>query len=453
MNRCHVFALAVASVCVGAATANAAVEALGTYDFSSGTPTHVALTFGTFEKASQIGSVPMSGVFATSKWIGTSYNGGKYVYFEVTPVSGYRLYSDHITFSTRRTSDGPSNGQVRTSDPSMTGVTFTTGTTTTPQNVPMQFDTTALTRFRIHAYTASKQAGEFYVDDVVLHGEIQALASLQTSIVSTPASRVIKGASDVRYGLNVSNDVLTAGTNRTAETLNYSLAHSGNSGATLNGGTSFSGLAGSSTSTHYIDVDTSTAGPKTGGTVTTSSDNAFRANGAAGSPSTSHDLGSVDVLDHSNGAIAVASDSADVDANEITYAFNVSEDDAASQQFRISNLIADAVLGAEFTAGLRYVGMSKEGDAGNKFSTDASSFDLLAADTDYLFNVSLDTSTAGTYLATYIFEVADEALAAASSNTQQLKLNVIGNVTLVPEPSSLALIGMLSLPLLCRRRR
>jgi hypothetical protein len=131
-------------------------------------------------------------------------------------------------------------------------------------------------------------------------------------------------------------------------------------------------------------------------------------------------------------------------------------DTVSSQSFGISNLAGDRV-------GLSLSGFTETGDTSNLFSTNLANFSGLGQGTTNNFSASFLANAIGTFGAKYSLTLEDFAPTGPyASNTlgsgYSLTLNVLGNVierpqvVAVPEPGSLALLGLGSCAFLMRRR-
>ena len=442
-KRLMMLAAAVAGASLVAPTV-ASAATLGDYRFQGNdpngdndVPTSTTLTFTTLQRTG-VTQVTTNNVFNSNSWTTAgAIDTAEHVSFTVTPVTGYTLLAQSLNFDHSRSTGGPTAGEVRYSVNAFgSGQTFTPSATTNWNFA--DFSTTGATTFRFHAWGASNASGTLSFDNVQLIGDVQARASLNSSITTAAPSRVIVGASNVRHTLTVTNNALTGGT-VAAQGLDYTVGATGTGlSVSSTGGT---GLAGAAAATVFVNVDTATAGTK-GGSADTSSTNAYRANGVVGAAGASHTLGNVDVVDHANASFA-----GDSDANSLTIDFGtVDQGSSQSRGFSLHNLLATA----GYTAALDLDTIG-ESDAANVFSTDLAAFLNLVAGGSNAYNVTLDTTNTGTFGATYTLTLSDENLAGATGG-QTLTLNLVGEVVAVPEPTAIVFAGFAGL-LLRRRTR
>jgi len=178
-----------------------------------------------------------------------------------------------------------------------------------------------------------------------------------------------------------------------------------------------------------VDVDTSTSGAK-------SADVAV--NGDA-----INEILSVtgDVYDH---AVASLTSGPTIDLGT----FNQN----ASGFVNLANLIAAAA--GPNRVGLQLESFSEDSDADDKFAVTEGFSALDAGDLGDI-QVTFDTSTPGLFTSSYTLTYGDAPLVsdpAGAWSGQTLNFNLIGNVAVIPEPASLALLGV-GIPALLRRRR
>jgi hypothetical protein len=440
----------------GIASPSRAAVILGQYPFTSNASATVGSAAGvSFGAVAAGGGVVSPGVsggrFNGDTWEQTNLSGAvtvsDYVGFTVTPVAGYRVALTQLAFDHQKTqNNGPGSLAVLSTNGGLTAVGTQLGTdtvTTGNKNkvVPLSFNAaTAGETFRVFAWGGQNNTNRgFSVDNIVVSGDTQALASLQATVGSAAPAQVIVGATNIRHAIDVTNDALAAGSLAT-QGLDYSLALSSPNGFSLASPSSGTGLGGNVSSTHFVDVDTSAAATRSG-SLTASSANAWRANGTAGAGSAPVTLANVDVLDHANGSFATPTDT-----DTIVLDFGtVAQNSAQSLPFSIHNLVATAAL----TAGLDLDSFF-ETDPDGVFSTNLATFANLAAGGSSAYSVALDTTNLGTFGGSYILSLSDQDLAGATGG-QLLTINVIGEV--VPEPTSLGLIGAAAVMGLARRRR
>ncbi len=203
------------------------------------------------------------------------------------------------------------------------------------------------------------------------------------------------------------------------------------------------GLAsGSVTLPLTIGVNTSTAGNKSGDVVL---DNlASTSAGSALGSDDPDDLISVSatILDHANASFSSAADQNVLTIDFGSIAANI---DSLSESFSLSNLLATA----GFTAGLDLDSIAPSGDVG-VLTTDMATFSNLAAGSSQNLSAFFDTSTLGTFDATYLLTLSDQDLVGAVGG-QVLTLNLTGSV--VPEPGTLSLLALGGVVALLHRRR
>lgn len=251
------------------------------------------------------------------------------------------------------------------------------------------------------------------------------------TITATPASATIITGGSTAVGFTVQNS---------APVNSFDLNFSATAGTNTTGSASGSVAAGSTGS------PTSNTLTFTGTTVGNNQAGSFSLADAAATNSPQAGNFTVNVLDHSN-----ASFSGEADDNADTIDFGtVYQGSSQSAGFSLHNLLS--LAGSTARLDLDLSPTNESGDTSNKFSTDLASFTNLLAGSDNDYTVTFDTTDTGTFSALYTLNFSDEDLP-GSTGGQVMTLNVTGTVIPVPEPTSLALLGLISAGLLGRRRR
>ena len=203
-----------------------------------------------------------------------------------------------------------------------------------------------------------------------------------------------------------------------ADELDYNYSASGSASGAGGG----SVLALSAADAHALSLDTSTLGPQVGNVNVTGTSQQV-------SNGTFNDSVNYTVLDHSAGEFldATALHTLDLDFGTVLLGAGTIDLD-----FQLTNLIG------AFRAGLDFDSFSEIGDIDNRFSTDLSLFSNLMAGTDSsVFHAAFAIDQVGSFSATYLLDVADEASIYGGTG-DVLTLNVVGTVA-VPEPASCVL--------------
>ena len=212
------------------------------------------------------------------------------------------------------------------------------------------------------------------------------------------------------------------------------------SGFTAAGAGSGHYLLASQNQNHATSLNTGTVGDYSGGAVTVTD--------AAVSPAALANV-TLDgrVLAHSEGSLAGGSD---LDALTLDFGAVGQGSAAADLAFSIHNLLSQLGI----TAGLDLDLITPGGDSA-VLTTDLGTFSNLAAASSNGYLASFDTSTVGSFSATYTLDVSDQNLAGATDGTD-LVLTLTGIVTApsgaIPEPQSLLIIAVATLALRRRRR-
>ncbi len=264
-------------------------------------------------------------------------------------------------------------------------------------------------------------------------------------VIAVPS--LARADATIGLGIQLSDTVIVGGTG----SLGLSVENTADLGdADLNYSVSVSPLAGvafgavnpapaalgpNESAFHIVTAMTSGITPLGGNTVTFTVEDPAATN----SPQTLD--ATLFVLDHSDGRfISNGSTTLELDFG------NVLLGSSSSLGYGIRN------LAGEFRVGLDLDSISHM-DPDAKFSTDAVPFSDLAAGAIRFFDVIVDTSMPGSFIAQYSFNLSDIDGLSGSIGGQTLTLNVLAKV--VPEPSGLVLLvtGLASLWVGHRRRR
>ena len=274
----------------------------------------------------------------------------------------------------------------------------------------------------------------------VTGGSVYNLASANT--ISTPVNigTVIKGYSNAKSNLSISN---TGPVGSYTEGLNASFA---TVDANLIGTGSITNLAVGSPDTSMVaGLNTSIVGPKNGVLHVN-----LASNGSL-SGLTNTDLATQDinvtgtVLDHSKGSFNLTSHVVVTDAN-----FGRVNVHSGTKSIEITLFNMNVTPG--YTAGLAYVS-GADNDLPFTIDSMTSLTNLAAGDAEgYKFNVFLNTDTAGDFTGAFTITLGDQSDIAGHLEDQSIQINVSGSVV-VPEPATMGLLLIGGLGLLARRRR
>ena len=279
-------------------SASANADVLGTYNFNSGsvsaTGVVTGVTFSTFTRGAGAAVDAVTDKFGSDGFTGNNMaaaiTNNDYVTFTVTPLAGYRLSLDTFVYD-RSAGGGAGSDYLLSSRGAGFVSTGSLGTLSSGSAKQLTlsgtFDNTLdTTIFRIYGYGDSNSSKNHTLDNVVMQGSTQSMASLSTTSSNATGGRYFKGQT-ASIGLGVSNDALATGTLAT-EQLNYSANLAGASGMTMSA-INVSNLAGGSFNAHSVTVDTTATGLKSG-TLNINSSNAWRTNSVAGTKSTTVSL-------------------------------------------------------------------------------------------------------------------------------------------------------------------
>lgn len=204
------------------------------------------------------------------------------------------------------------------------------------------------------------------------------------------------------------------------------------------------GVTGTKALNVGLATNTATAGLRSG-TVTVDNLDVTTQAGAGTGANDANDVFNVSlsVLDHANASFVGGSD-----LNSLTIDFGSLALGSGTQfvPFDVFNLMSTV----GFTAPLDLVSFAGNGDT-SVLGANLSLVNNLAAGANQGFLASFDTASPGSFAASYQLSLSDDMLLAGAVGGQQLTLNLLGNVTAVPEPGYWAL-AVLALALVGIRR-
>jgi hypothetical protein len=116
--------------------------------------------------------------------------------------------------------------------------------------------------------------------------------------------------------------------------------------------------------------------------------------------------------------------------------------------FNVFNLLSTV----DFTAPLDLVSFSGTGNT-SALTTTLAATNNIAAGAGQSFAALLDTSSLGSFSASYTLNLSDDTALAGAVGGQQLTLNLLGNVVAVPEPASCVLLMLGAMLFAARRQR
>lgn len=193
-----------------------------------------------------------------------------------------------------------------------------------------------------------------------------------------------------------------------------------------------------------LNTSTATAGAKTGAVTVNNLDITNQGGAGVGANDANDTINvSLAVLDHANPSFdAVA------DQNVLNIDFGDVLQGAASPMFAfdIHNLESLSL----YTAGLDFDSLLGIGDT-SILTTDLLAFGNLAAGGSSGFTAALDTGAIGSFWATYTLSFSDQNLPGAAG-LGVMTLNLYGEIVAVPEPSSVCLLTLGAVGLICWRR-
>ncbi len=194
-----------------------------------------------------------------------------------------------------------------------------------------------------------------------------------------------------------------------------------------------------------LNTNTATAGLRSGA-VTVNNLDITTAGGTGRGANDGNDTINLalNVLDHANPSFSLVSD-----ANSLVYDFGTVLLGSTSPSFGFS--LANLVATTGFTAGLDLDSVLGSGDVG-ALTTDLSLFSSLDAGFTNAFTAALNTSSIGTFSASYTLQFSDENLPGAAA-LGNMTLTLMGSVAAVPEPSTVCLIVTCALLTLAGKRQ
>jgi hypothetical protein len=392
--------------------------------YTTGQTVSANLTVSGIGRGSGLSGNTGSGRYNATSWSLSSLDANDYFTWTLTPNSGFEIDLNSFVYTGQRSTTGPSSFAFRSSldsfasnigSPSATGATISLSAASF-QNI------TAPITFRLYAWGGSNAAGTFSVNDFTFDGSISPLVIADIDPASTSTifpARLVGSVATQAVTLNVTG------------TASYTSSTSGS--AVVTAGASGGPITGPATGSITVGITTATAGHKTGA-VTLNDGNADVDQIAV----------SGDVLDHAN-VVRVGSGPIDLGI------FDLNAGDGSVTQ-TIEDLFTNLVATAGFTATADRDQTTETSDVDGKFALLAL-FDSLAAGALGDVQITLDTTTAGIFEATYHFSFSDgdAYIGASLFGSQTADVTFIAQI--IPEPMSALLLTAAGLLLGGRRTR
>lgn len=374
--------------------------------------------------------------YNANSWNTPTLDSTAYFTFTLTPNPGYQIDFNSLTGQWQSSSTGASSYHLSSSLDGFSSVIQSGSIPTTGSASAMSLDLSSASfnavssaiEFRLYAWNASSSTGTFSINGFDFDGSVSSAASPDIDPAQPTVSFLPSIVGAMLSEVVTLNEVGGAAANYTSTTTGDAFINSGAAGS----------IGANGSGAINVGLSSTSAGAKAG-TVVVNDGNAdgdqIAVSGSVFDPSTA--------LFASNGA------------SNVTVDFGVQQ--IGSGVLSLSEAIYNALQTINYTAELDFDSINGIGD------TDVLSTDLIAGAFSNLnagigngegFQVLFDTNNAyGSYSATYTLGLsdADNYLGAGAAGSQVLSLTVTGS--LVPEPSSFAVLGLGIAALGCVRLR
>ncbi|WP_442484968.1 hypothetical protein [Aeoliella sp. SH292] len=398
--------------------------------FNAGQTVHPNVTSTGIGRGAGINANAGGDRYNATAWNLAAFDASDYFTFSITPNSGFEIDFTNFVYVGQRSSTGPSSFSFRSSVDgfaSSIGSATATGTTISLAAAAYQNISSPI-EFRFYGWGGTSASGTFSINDFTFNGEVNSLASPDIDTAQPTVSFLPSVVGAVLSEVVTLNEVGGAAANYTSTITGDAIVQSGASGS----------IGANGSGAINVGLNTSSAASKAGTVVVND-----------GNPDVDQIAVSGSVFDPSTALFASNG------ANNLTIDFVAQP--IGSGVLSLGEAIYNALQTLDYTAELDFDSINGIGD------TDVLSTDLVAGAFTNLnagigngegFQVLFDTNNAyGSYSATYTLGLSDSDnyLGAGAAGSQVLTLTVTGS--LVPEPSSFAVLGLGIAAMGCLRLR